>query len=107
MMNNLSKVLQGRRKTKGLTLLQVSISSGVSLPYLARIERGERFPSARILRKLANPLDFSEVELFKLAGFLSRDDSDERADRIKQEMKKGLTQAIAALALLSAKIDSL
>lgn len=75
MTNNLGKVLQGRRKSKELTLRQASISSGVSVAHIGRIERGERFPSARILRKLANPLDFSEVELLKLAGFMSQDGS--------------------------------
>jgi transcriptional regulator with XRE-family HTH domain len=43
----------------------------VSSSHLGRIERGERFPSARILRKIAKPLGFDEDELFTLAGFLS------------------------------------
>jgi len=38
---------------------------------LGRIERGERFPSARILRRLAKPLGFEESELFTLANYLS------------------------------------
>ena len=45
--------------------------SGVSPSHLGRIERGERFPSASILRKLAKPLGFEEDELFTLAGYLS------------------------------------
>ena len=45
--------------------------SGVSSSHLGRIERGERFPSARILRKIAKPLGFEEDELFALAGYLS------------------------------------
>ena len=45
--------------------------SGVSTSHLGRIESGERFPSARILQQISKPLDFSETELFKLAGFLS------------------------------------
>jgi len=45
--------------------------SGVSSSHLGRIERGERFPSARILRKIAKPLGFEEDELFTLAGYLS------------------------------------
>ena len=45
--------------------------SGVSPSHLGRIERGERFPSAAILRKLAKPLGFEEDELFTLAGYLS------------------------------------
>jgi len=45
------------------------------------MERGERFPSAVILRKIAKPLDFEESELFSLAGYLSPQSSspDERS----------------------------
>jgi len=56
---------------RGLTLGQLSEISGVSPSYLGRIERGERFPSARILRKIAKPLGFDESELFVLADYLS------------------------------------
>ncbi len=44
---------------------------GISPPYLGRIERGERFPSARTLRKIAQPLNFEGDELFTLTGYLS------------------------------------
>ncbi len=54
-----------------LTLNELATTSGVSPSYLGRIERGERFPSARILRKIAKPLGFDEDELFTLAGYLS------------------------------------
>ncbi len=43
----------------------------VSPSHLGRIERGERYPSARILRKIAKPLGFEEDELFTQAGYLS------------------------------------
>ena len=54
-----------------LTLQELATTSGVSSSHLGRIERGERFPSARILRRIAKPLGFDEDELFTLAGFLS------------------------------------
>jgi len=54
-----------------LTLADLANQSGVSPSHLGRIEVGERFPSARILRRLAKPLDFDENELFALAGYLS------------------------------------
>jgi transcriptional regulator with XRE-family HTH domain len=53
-----------------LTLKELATTSGVSSSHLGRIERGERFPSARILRKIAKPLGASESELFTLAGYL-------------------------------------
>ena len=54
-----------------LTLRELSLASDVSSSHLGRIERGERFPSAHILRRIAKPLGFEEDELFTLAGYLS------------------------------------
>lgn len=54
-----------------LTLQELAGVSGVSASHLGRIERGERFPSAYILRKIAKPLGFEEDEVFTLAGYLS------------------------------------
>ena len=70
--NDLSKTLKQQRIMKGLTLEQLAGMSGVSSSHLGRIERGERFPSAGTLRKLAKPLSLAEDELFVLANYLSR-----------------------------------
>jgi transcriptional regulator with XRE-family HTH domain len=69
--NDLGRILKQQRVTVPLTLQELAKESGVSSSHLGRIERGERFPSARILRKIARPLGFNEEELFSLAGFLS------------------------------------
>jgi len=69
--NDLGKIIKQQRITVPLTLQELAAESGVSSSHLGRIERGERFPSARILRKIAKPLGFGEDELFTLAGFLS------------------------------------
>ncbi len=69
--NDLGKILKQQRITVPLTLQELAKASSVSSSHLGRIERGERFPSARILRKIAKPLGFDEDELFTLAGFLS------------------------------------
>ena len=70
-MHNLGRILKQQRMTIPMTLQELAGTSGVSSSHLGRIERGERFPSARILRKIAKPLGFNEDELFTLAGFLS------------------------------------
>ncbi len=75
--NNLGKILRKRRLMIPLTLKQLSIAAGVSLPHLSRIELGERFPSASILHKIAGPLQFSDNELFTLAGYLNPQPSAE------------------------------
>lgn len=69
--NDLSEIIRTARVTLGLTLHELSAMSDVSQSHLGRIERGERFPSGSILRKLARPLGFEEDGLFTIAGYLS------------------------------------
>ena len=68
---NLGKIIKQQRVMVPLTLQQLATVSGTSPSHLGRVERGERFPSAHILRKIADPLGFEENELFALAGYLS------------------------------------
>ena len=68
---NLGRIIKQRRVMIPLTLRKMATISGISSSHLGRIERGERFPSASILRKIAKPLGFEESELFFLAGYLS------------------------------------
>lgn len=68
---NLGEIIRQQRVTMPLTLQDLADQAHVSPSHLGRIERGERFPSARILRKIAKPLGFEEDELFTLAGYLS------------------------------------
>ncbi len=65
------RVIRQQRVMLPLTLQELARVSGVSQSYLGRVEKGERFPSAAILRKIASPLGFEEDELFALAGYLS------------------------------------
>ncbi len=77
----LGRILKQRRVMISLTLQGLATISCMSPSHLSRIERGERFPSALILRKIAKPLGFEEGELFSLAGYLSLQPSspDERS----------------------------
>lgn len=68
---NIGQLIKQRRIAMPLTLRELSTRSGVSTSHLARIEEGNRFPSARVLHKIATPLSFEESELFILAGYLS------------------------------------
>ncbi len=69
--NHLGKIIKQQRISLSLTLQELAAKSGVSASHLGRIERGERFPSAHVLQKIAKPLTFEEDELFTLAGYLS------------------------------------
>ncbi len=64
-------LLRLRRVSLSLTLMEVADQSHVSASHLGRIERGERFPSAKVLQSVAKPLGFKEEELMHLAGYLS------------------------------------
>ena len=67
----MGKIIKQQRIAMDLTLQQLAGMSGVSPSHLGRIERGQRFPSAHILQRIAKPLGFEEDELFTLAGYLS------------------------------------
>lgn len=67
----MGKIIKQQRVMIPLTLKELATMTSMSPSHLGRIERGERFPSARILRKIAKPLGFEEDELFTLAGYLS------------------------------------
>jgi transcriptional regulator with XRE-family HTH domain len=69
--DHLGKIIKQQRISLSLTLQELAAKSGVSASHLGRIERGERFPSAHVLQKIAKPLAFEEDELFTLAGYLS------------------------------------
>ncbi len=69
--NDIGKIIKQQRVMIPMTLQKLVAKSGVSASHLARIERGGRFPSAHVLRKIARPLNFDESELFTLADFLS------------------------------------
>ena len=51
--NDLGRMLKRRRLMMALTLHELGTAAGVSPSHLGRIERGERFPSASILRRIA------------------------------------------------------
>jgi len=70
-MNSLGEIIRQQRVIRRLTLQELATMSAVSSSYLGRIEKGERFQSAHVLRRIAKPLGFEEDDLFTLAGYLS------------------------------------
>ena len=64
------RLIRQQRMMIPLTLQELAVRSGVSQSHLGRIERGERFPSASTLQKIAEPLNLDVNELFILASYL-------------------------------------
>ena len=97
---NLGRILKQRRVVmSSLTLHEMGAMLGVSSSHLSLIESGKRFPSALILRKMAEPLGFEESELLSLAGYLSpqlASTDEEKADygtgRLDLYVRKVLSQ---------------
>jgi transcriptional regulator with XRE-family HTH domain len=82
--NRLGKIIKQQRLISGLTLRELAESSGVSSSHIGRIERGERYPSAHVLRRIARYLGSEESELFSLAGYFSPTPATERRDADSQ-----------------------
>ncbi|HUV55903.1 MAG TPA: helix-turn-helix transcriptional regulator [Dehalococcoidales bacterium] len=78
--NEIGKTLKQQRLMIPLTLRELAAKSGVSASHIGRVERGERFPSGHILRKIAKPLDLDESLLLTIAGYLSPDSSSETGE---------------------------
>jgi transcriptional regulator with XRE-family HTH domain len=94
--NRLGKIIKQRRLISGLTLRELASSSGVSSSHIGRIERGERYPSAHVLRRIAGHLGFEESELFSLAGYFSPQPAAEgRAAGIISQLDPLVARALA------------
>lgn len=94
---HLAKVLKQRRTRILLTLSDLSVKSGVSASHLTRIERGQRFPSAHILAKVARPLGFTQEELFMLAGYLSQRSPIEADSQQNNSLDNGVDPYVAVV----------
>jgi len=78
--NEIGKTLKQQRLMLELTLRELAARSGVSASHLVRVERGQRFPSGHILRKIAKPLGLDEGLLMVTAGYLSPQPSSETGE---------------------------
>ena len=92
---NLGRILKQQRVSLPLTLRDLSAMAGVSASHLGRIERGERFPSGSMLRKIAGPMGFEEDELFTLAGYLSPQQAGVAESRVEYGRRGDLDPYVA------------
>ena len=60
---------------------QLAKSVGISNPYLSQIERGLRAPSEAVVEALAASLDLSVEELYRRAGYVEPETSEDRPIR--------------------------
>ncbi|WP_010498562.1 helix-turn-helix domain-containing protein [Paenibacillus elgii] len=68
---NFGSYLKDKRVQKGLNLVQLSETSGISAAQISRIENGKRgVPKPENLKSLASALDVPYEELMRKAGYL-------------------------------------
>jgi transcriptional regulator with XRE-family HTH domain len=102
--------LRELRTALGLTLFDLSKATSISYSHIRRIEKGERFPSARTLRKLAGSLSCEESELLILGHYISETPKepvyepegpiDPLVVRILSREPVEVQQAVVALAII-------
>ena len=97
------------RHGRELNLEELSQKTGVSASHIARIERGDRFPSARVLTKMSYSLGFEPAELLSLAGYLPTPNNICQIPQngtyldmfVDYERKIGVTDTVIATELIS------
>ena len=85
--DEIGTLIKQQRIFLGFTRAELGKKAGLSPSVICRVERGERFPTARTLHKLAKVLDISEVELFIRADYLSEPESNKKIEEDTQIMK--------------------
>lgn len=68
----LGALIRQQRELAELPMRDFARLVGISNPYLSQIERGLRAPSETVLEAIAETLDTSIDELYKMAGFVER-----------------------------------
>jgi transcriptional regulator with XRE-family HTH domain len=62
----LGKVVRQERQARHLTIKELGDKAGLSEIYVGEIERGQKYPSAKVLESLAKALEIEIAEFFEL-----------------------------------------
>ena len=77
------RVIRQERQARDLTIKELGSKAGLSEIYVGEIERGQKYPSAKVLESLASALDLDIAELLELM-----------AEEIRREREPQFTSAI-------------
>ncbi|MEF3306634.1 helix-turn-helix domain-containing protein [Paenibacillus sp. GYB003] len=87
--------LKKLRESKGMTVNQLAVYSGVSAASISRYETGERgIPKPPTIEKLARGLRVPYTDLMKIAGHIRKDKTDQEkhpAEKLLDYISQGLT----------------
>src|SRR5579863_1773810 len=79
----LGRVIRRERQDRQLTIKELGDKAGLSEIYVGEIERGQKYPSAKVLESLAAALELDMAELLELI-----------AEEIRSEREPQLTHTI-------------
>lgn len=79
----LGHVIRQERQNQSLTMKELGEKAGLSEIYVGEIERGQKYPSAKVLESLARALELDMAALLDLV-----------AEEIRREREPGMTQVI-------------
>jgi len=79
----MGRVIRRERQDRQLTIKELGDKAGLSEIYVGEIERGQKYPSSKVLENLANALDLDIAELLELM-----------AEEIRAERQPQTTSAI-------------
>jgi transcriptional regulator with XRE-family HTH domain len=77
------KVIRQERQLRQMTIKELGEKAGLSEIYVGEIERGQKYPSAKVLESLARALDLDLADLLELM-----------AEEIRSEREPQMTRAI-------------
>src|SRR5436853_3058284 len=78
----LGKVIRQERQNRRLTIKDLGDKAGLSEIYVGEIERGQKYPSAKVLESLANALDLDIADLLELMAEEIRYERHQREPQI-------------------------
>jgi transcriptional regulator with XRE-family HTH domain len=79
----IGKVIRQERQQRQLTIKELGEKAGLSEIYVGEIERGQKYPSAKVLESIARALDLDLAELLELM-----------AEEIRREREPQMTRVI-------------
>src|SRR5436305_4834099 len=62
----MGRVIRRERQARHLTIKELGDKAGLSEIYVGEIERGQKYPSAKVLESLAKALEIEMAEFFEL-----------------------------------------
>jgi transcriptional regulator with XRE-family HTH domain len=64
----MGRVIRRERQERQMTLKEVADKAALSVVYVGEVERGQKYPSATVLEKLAEALDLTVADLLELVA---------------------------------------